>query len=582
MQLANAPSKLVLAFAASGGKNVVPVDANPTPGGASYTDGFPPLTRTPISGGGIPPSGLDMNGVLYEDTAVTRWLNAGATFEFDQDFADDPNIGGYPAGAVLLQSDGNGLWLNQTDDNVTDPDDAGAAADGWVPGVRYGVAAVTMTNANVTLTPLQYSSPIIVISGLLTTNVQLIFPAIKCQWIVINNTTGAYSITCKTASGAGIAAYGNRLLYSDGTDIKQAATDVIAASLDACASAGGSANAITASFPNLTAQSNINGVPFYVRAATANTTTTPTVTLTGIISGAKTIVKGSNQPLAVGDIAGAGHWLMLQYDSALDKVVLLNPATWNAGSSTGVMALSKNLVITTTGNSSNITISFDECMLELSGGGQYKTVTNFSTVKTTAAWVSGSGNGGLDTGSYAATTWYFVWAIYNQSSVDALISLSATTPTLPSGYTYCALLGAFRSSFVGPNYYPYPIVQKGKKVQNAPAAGTVSPILPLITNGALGSVTVPTWVSVAVSSKVPSIASAISVVLGCPTTGDKCMLATNSNYGAIDDATGNQPPLIASNYPATAIGTLVLESGNIYYAGNGATSVASCLGWEYP
>ena len=39
------------------------------------------------------------------------------------------------------------------------------------------------------------------------------------------------------------------------------------------------------------------------------------------------IVKGNNRPLARGDVAGAGHWLELQYDEKLDKWVLENPAT---------------------------------------------------------------------------------------------------------------------------------------------------------------------------------------------------------------------------------------------------------------
>jgi hypothetical protein len=61
-----------------------------------------------------------------------------------------------------------------------------------------------MTSANVTLTPLQYGKPIIVITGTLTANLNLIFPAIVNEWTVINNTTGAFTITCKTATGAGV------------------------------------------------------------------------------------------------------------------------------------------------------------------------------------------------------------------------------------------------------------------------------------------------------------------------------------------------------------------------------------------
>lgn len=55
---------------------------------------------------------------------------------------------------------------------------------------------------------------------------------------------------------------------------------------------------------------------------------------------------------------------------------------------------------------------------------------------------AGVGAGGLDTGTEAADTWYYIWLISNGSDVDALLSLSSTAPTMPSGYTYKALIGA--------------------------------------------------------------------------------------------------------------------------------------------
>ena len=203
MQLTNAPGKLVLPFAQSGAKNEIPVDSQIgiTAGAASLTDGFPPLTRTPLAAGGVPPSGLDMNGVLYELSAIIRWVNAGAGFVYDATFATDDNVQGYPKGARVLRSDGLGYWFNTADGNTTDPETTGAAAAGWVPDFSTGVSAITMTSANITLNELQYGKPVIVISGLLTANLNLIFPNIIGEWVVINNTTGAYSITCKTAAG---------------------------------------------------------------------------------------------------------------------------------------------------------------------------------------------------------------------------------------------------------------------------------------------------------------------------------------------------------------------------------------------
>lgn len=52
-----------------------------------------------------------------------------------------------------------------------------------------------------------------------------------------------------------------------------------------------------------------------------------------------------------------------------------------------------------------------------------------------------SGANGLDTGTEASNTWYYVWLIRNTSgTVAGLFSTSSTSPTMPSGYTQKARL----------------------------------------------------------------------------------------------------------------------------------------------
>lgn len=65
-------------------------------------------------------------------------------------------------------------------------------------------------------------------------------------------------------------------------------------------------------------------VTVMVRASGANTITTPTFNPNG--AGAKTIVKNGSSALLVGDIAGAGHVLILQYNAGNTEWELLNPA----------------------------------------------------------------------------------------------------------------------------------------------------------------------------------------------------------------------------------------------------------------
>lgn len=102
------------------------------PGKASLADGFTPLNMTAIGSGGIPMSGLDLNGILYLITLTTAALNAGVAFLiYDATF--QTAIGGYPQGAILQQA-ANPLayWVSAVAANATNPDASGA---GWVSSV---------------------------------------------------------------------------------------------------------------------------------------------------------------------------------------------------------------------------------------------------------------------------------------------------------------------------------------------------------------------------------------------------------------------------------------------------------------
>ncbi|WP_313700072.1 hypothetical protein [Achromobacter sp.] len=219
MQASNAPSKSAVPFAQSGTKNTIPVNSQigVTPGAASFTDGFPPLTMTPLAAGGVPPYGADFNGILNFLSAATRWGQAGAGYSYDASFS--AGAGGYPKGAVLLNAAQDGFWINLADNNTTNPDDGGA---NWTPAFNQGSVAIpALSNANVTLTPAQFAKPIVALSGTLTGNVQVIFPANRQRWLVVNNASGAFSVTCKTAAGSGVVVpNGNSaLIFGDGTAI---------------------------------------------------------------------------------------------------------------------------------------------------------------------------------------------------------------------------------------------------------------------------------------------------------------------------------------------------------------------------
>lgn len=95
------------------------------PGRASWTDGFPPLTFSPIAAGGIPPSGADFNGVFNQMSQWIRWYNAGAPIFHDPTF--QTAIGGYPKGAIVAHATDVGCyWISEGNNNVSTPGQAGA------------------------------------------------------------------------------------------------------------------------------------------------------------------------------------------------------------------------------------------------------------------------------------------------------------------------------------------------------------------------------------------------------------------------------------------------------------------------
>lgn len=214
----NVPPKMPVPWAASGLKNTIPAASNPVTGNAGYDQGFTAINMTPRTAGGIPPFGQDFNGIFYAVTEALRYLETGAGFPYDGPFATA--VGGYPLGARVQRTDGYGSWLNTSANNTTDPEAFGA---GWAPE-GSGITSVAMSNANITLTALQAARPVVVITGVLTANLNLIFPTYARTWNVINNATGAFTVTCKTASGGGVALGTGKsgVLVGDGTNIASA------------------------------------------------------------------------------------------------------------------------------------------------------------------------------------------------------------------------------------------------------------------------------------------------------------------------------------------------------------------------
>ena len=207
-------------WASSGGTFTVIPKNSPGSNTAGYDTGFPNITMQPEVSGGLPPLWPDVNGILNAITCHLMNLEAGNPYLYSSTFEGD--VGGYPLGALLGASDGTSLWYSIEAANSDNPD---TTPGHWVPAFSYGEASVSLAGGSVTLTPAQYRRGIIVLTGTLTGNVNVVFPTLFLDWVVINNTTGAFSATAKTSAGTGVVIpqtgpSAPSTIYCDGTNIQ--------------------------------------------------------------------------------------------------------------------------------------------------------------------------------------------------------------------------------------------------------------------------------------------------------------------------------------------------------------------------
>lgn len=76
------PTKIPRPFADSGDKNSIP-DSSGGLGFASWQEGFPAITGTPFSQGGVAPKRADFNGIFNALSLATVWQQQGGFYAYD-------------------------------------------------------------------------------------------------------------------------------------------------------------------------------------------------------------------------------------------------------------------------------------------------------------------------------------------------------------------------------------------------------------------------------------------------------------------------------------------------------------------
>jgi hypothetical protein len=527
------PLNFALPFAANAGAGYItePIPTASqigiTPGRASLSDGFPPLTMTPIASGGVPPFGQDMNGVLNQITAGLQWYQVGGMPIYNVTFAE--SIGGYPNGAVLQSSDRTGFWRNTVDSNASNPDAGGAVVTGSIAGTTLTVSAVT--------------------SGTIALG----------QFIT---GTGISAGTQITALGTGTGGAGTYTVNNSQTTSSTTVT------------ATGSSNwlphffygstIITASNANITLTNEQGGKQFII----VNGTLAGNVQITiPAVVGDWYVVNATTGNFTLSFLAPGGTPVPVPVGAAFlrgdgtnvyNEALAVAPATASQhavqfGQVAGVVGSVRNLKCSNTAAGSSLVYSADENIVESALGGLRYCLPSFSQT------LNGSttGLGGLDTGSLAANSYYAVYAAFTSAGAQGIFAQLEPTggaPSiyggahLPAGVIATALIGVWPTLNASAQF----IIgyQRDRSFWRQEQSVLSS------------STTQSSYTSLGISGGVPKSAISVSAMGGVASTSSSGMTLTVSPDA---NGTGAQQVSQSTTGGASAVSIPLITAQTIYY-----------------
>lgn len=381
--------------------------------------------------------------------------------------------------------------------------------------------------------------------------------------VVYDANSGVFHLSTLTSVTAGAGLSTSGVGSSGGTG----ATSVTLTSVEPVNAQTGTTYAFVAGDnAKLVTFSNTSSVAVSIPAATGNFGTGYWVDLLNLNSGVVTLTPVS------GTINGASS-VVLSFNG--HGRLVSDGTNWNlVGGGLGAASSSfgySGLVVTNTSGSENTSMTVTANYLSLRntsgfsfGVSSVNVACNFST----------NGANGLDTGSYSASTWYFIWVISNGTTTACLGSTSSTAPTMPSGYTFKMRVGANQSN--GSTQF-FRIKQYDNTAQY------VTPRVWASGNVGGWSATTPTWTAVTIQGAF------------IPTTAFfACTISTNKyNTAAVADliaapnnsytgSSSTNPPPIAIEQTAfhTQTTCMGLESTQWYWASDAAGAGHLLLSWR--
>ncbi|MFM0227855.1 phage tail-collar fiber domain-containing protein [Paraburkholderia dipogonis] len=342
----------------------------------------------------------------------------------------------------------------------------------WVPLYNYGDSPVAgLTNVNVTLTSTQAARAHITFSGALTAPINIVFPNWVKDWTVVNNTTGAFGLTCKTAAGPGVAIPQNgspTKIRGDGTNVTQAPENVAPATAGQHAVQFGQVSGVVGQVRNLS---------MTVAAASATATmAADEIIVESALGGLRYCMPNFNQTI---NISGTG-------------VGKMDTGSAPASSFVGIYGIYNPQAAVFAGSISGVTLTVSGVTSGTLAVGQYVQ----GAAPGTSITALGTGTGGI--GTYTVSV--------SQSVAGSFTAGAA------------ALLGVSANGVALPNVYGG---------SNMPAGYTESALLCVVATNASGLITVCTVADRKTSTTAQTIFS-VSSVSGSPVSTNNLVVPMNA------------------------------------------------------
>lgn len=317
--------------------------------------------------------------------------------------------------------------------------------------------------------------------------------------------------------------------------------------------AGGTPNVITVVDPgfNATDGSIIN--------FTALATNTGSATLNPSSFGAIPVLKDTTAgpvSLTGGEITQTNP-ISVIFRASDNAFHLLNPPILSASGSTAPLCGATGLRIVNNSSAPNtsVDITIGNVVMLTSAGA----AINRSNASVTINFQVNGANG-LDTGTIANTSFYYIWMIDNGAAPAGLASLSSTAPTLPAGYTYKCRMAAIPTN-------------GSAHLLSFITTGTRTTLLTSSTVTGVAGTCVSAFAAVAWTSQVPPTATQfLGSVLVAPTFQAYIARATT---GAIVAGSQN----VAAQTTVLFFETPLLTAQTTYWCSDSTNNSQNLLGW---